>query len=69
MMTSGPKMLFLAMSGSIVLPNLRSVLMPVVYVITGAHENHVLNHVMRYESLTELGTLTIGMKELAPPLT
>ena len=69
MMTLGPKMLLLAMSGSIVLPNLRSVLMPIVYVITKAHENRVLNHVMRYESLTELITLTIGIKELAPPLT
>ena len=59
MMTWGPKILLLAMSGSIVLQNLRSVLMPIMYVITGAHENHMLNHVMRYEILTELVTVLL----------
>lgn len=53
MVTPGPKLLLLAMSGSVVLPLLGSVLMFIVQVNTGAHVNLVLNHDLRYKVLTE----------------
>lgn len=44
-----PKLLLLAMSASVVLLQLGSVLAFFVHITTGAHRNIVLNHVLKYE--------------------
>lgn len=54
MVTSGPKLLRMAMSGSMVLPHLGSVLMSLAHVTTGAQANHVLDHVLKYKDFTRL---------------
>lgn len=50
-------MLLLAMSGSVVLPQLGSVSMSVAYVTSGAHANHVC----RYEGSAELPMLLMDL--------
>lgn len=58
MVTTGPKLLLLAIPGSVVLLLLGSVFMSVAHVITGAHAshvlNHLLNHVLKYKGSAEL---------------
>ena len=46
MVTTGPKLLLLAMSGFVALMPLGSALMSVACVTTMAHVNHVFNHVL-----------------------
>lgn len=53
--TTWPKMLLMAMSGSVIQTQLGSVLMFIACVITGANANHVLK--------------SEGFAELTPPLT
>lgn len=83
-MTAGPKLLPMAMSGTVILRQLGSVLMSVGPVSTGAHVNHLLNYMLKYEghagwSLPSLALPLMGelplpnthihLGKLAPPFT
>lgn len=57
-----PKLLLMAMSEAVVLPQLGSVLMSVVHVTTGTHVSHVSTHVLNHELYKDLA-------ELSQPLT
>lgn len=71
-MTTGPKLLLLAIPGSVVLLLLGSVFMSAAHVTTGAHAshvlNHLLNHVLRYKGSAEL-TLPLTVPRKTSSLT
>lgn len=67
METSDPKLLLLAMSGSMVLMQLGSVLLSVVYVTKRGHGNHVMNHVLKYQHHAELPTPITGLRKVTSP--
>lgn len=64
MVTSEPKLLLLAMSGSLVLMQLGSVLLSVVHVTKRGHENHVMNHVLKYQCRAEWAAPITGLRRV-----
>lgn len=68
MVTATSKLLLLAMSGSVVLTQLGSVLMSIAHVTTGAYVNYVLNRVLKYKGHAELLPLLTAPHGRAGPL-
>lgn len=66
MVTTGPKLLLLVMSESMVLMQLGSGLMSITHVTTGAFVNHVLNPVLKYECHPELVPNFTGLGRAGP---
>lgn len=66
MVTPGPKLLLLDMSGSVVLPQLGSVLIFIAQVNTRTHVNLVLNNELKYKGITEQFLPLVGPGRAIP---
>lgn len=66
MVTTGPKLLLVVMSESMVLMQLGSVLMSITRVTTGVCVNHELNPVLKYECHSELVLTFTGLGRAGP---
>lgn len=66
MVTSGPKLLLIALSRPMILMQLVSVLMSFAHVTTGDHVIQVFNHELKYKGLTDLALPLTDMGRVTP---